>query len=74
MILQDWWYTTLLDSPWPFQAPLCEHIQTDALVVGHGAQAHEIAGAVEREAVLEIEPLARHHLPGDGLQGGVRGV
>ena len=36
MILQDWWYTTLLDLPYPFQTPLCEHIQADALVVGPG--------------------------------------
>ncbi|HTL97634.1 MAG TPA: FAD-binding oxidoreductase [Holophagaceae bacterium] len=37
MILQDWWYTTLLDLPYPFQKPLCEHIEADALVVGGGA-------------------------------------
>jgi gamma-glutamylputrescine oxidase len=37
MILQDWWYTTLLDLPYPFQPPLSEHIQADALVVGAGA-------------------------------------
>lgn len=37
MILQDWWYTTLLDASYPFQPPLREDIEADLLVVGAGA-------------------------------------
>ena len=37
MILQDWWYTTLLALPYPFQAPLNGDIEADVLVVGAGA-------------------------------------
>lgn len=36
MIVQNWWYTTLLGSLDPLQKPLTEHITTDALVVGAG--------------------------------------
>lgn len=36
MIVQDWWYTTLLAVETPIRPPLDAHIKTDALVVGAG--------------------------------------
>ncbi len=37
MILQNWWYTTLLGLNNPIQPPLTDHIQADVLIVGGGA-------------------------------------
>lgn len=36
MILQNWWYTTLLDVLEPMQPPLKDHVQADIVVVGGG--------------------------------------
>ena len=36
MILQNWWYTTLLDVLAPMQPPLKDHIQADIVIVGGG--------------------------------------
>lgn len=36
MILQNWWYTTLLGTAQKFCDPLMDHIQCDALVIGAG--------------------------------------
>lgn len=37
MILQDWWFTTLLGIKQPIRPPLEDHIKTDVLIVGAGA-------------------------------------
>lgn len=37
MILQNWWFTTLLGIKDPIRPPLKDHIKTDVLVVGAGA-------------------------------------
>jgi gamma-glutamylputrescine oxidase len=37
MILQNWWYTTLLGTSEPIEPPLKEQLQADVLVVGAGA-------------------------------------
>jgi gamma-glutamylputrescine oxidase len=37
MLLQDWWYTTLLDAPVGAQPPLVGDVETDVVVVGAGA-------------------------------------
>ena len=37
MILQNWWYTTLLGVDDPIQPPLRDHIKADVVVVGGGA-------------------------------------
>ena len=36
MILQNWWYTTLLGADVPLQPPLTSHVQADVAVVGAG--------------------------------------
>lgn len=36
MIVQNWWYTTLLGIRDPLEPPLTEHLTTDVLVVGAG--------------------------------------
>lgn len=36
MILQDWWYTTLLDAKTPMQPPLRGRLEAECLVVGAG--------------------------------------
>ena len=36
MLLQNWWYTTLLNSKTDYCPPLKEHMETDVLVVGAG--------------------------------------
>lgn len=36
MILQDWWFTTLLGIKEPIREPLRGHIKTDVLIVGAG--------------------------------------
>lgn len=37
MILQDWWFTTLLGNTGPIRPPLKDHIKADVLIVGAGA-------------------------------------
>ena len=37
MILQNWWFTTLLGSNTPIQSPLTSHIKADVVIVGAGA-------------------------------------
>lgn len=37
MILQDWWFTTLLGIKEPIRPPLKDHIKADVLIVGGGA-------------------------------------
>ena len=37
MILQNWWYTTLLGVKDPIQPPLIEHVKADVAIVGAGA-------------------------------------
>ncbi len=39
-----------------------------ANAIGEPAERQQVAGAIERDAVVEIEALARQHLFGDGLQ------
>src|SRR5689334_25018768 len=36
MIVQNWWYTTLLGIQNPLQPPLTDQVRTDVLVVGAG--------------------------------------
>jgi len=36
LILQNWWYTTLLGTSTHFASPLMEQVETDALVIGAG--------------------------------------
>lgn len=36
MILQDWWYTTLLDLPQPALPPLRRDVEADVVVIGAG--------------------------------------
>ncbi|HZH42232.1 MAG TPA: FAD-dependent oxidoreductase, partial [Gemmatimonadales bacterium] len=36
MIVQNWWYTTLLGIRDPLQPPLTDHLRTEVLVVGAG--------------------------------------
>ncbi|HMU15531.1 MAG TPA: FAD-binding protein, partial [Flavobacteriales bacterium] len=37
MILQNWWFTTLLGTEEPIQPPLRKDIRADVLIVGAGA-------------------------------------
>ncbi len=37
MKLQNWWFTTLLGSDEPIQAPLANHVEADIVIVGAGA-------------------------------------
>ncbi len=37
MILQNWWFTTLLGIKEPIRSPLKSHIKTDVLIIGAGA-------------------------------------
>ena len=37
MILQNWWYTTLMGIKEPIQPPLRSHIKADVLIIGGGA-------------------------------------
>lgn len=60
MILQDWWYTTLLDLPYPFQAPLCEAIKADALVVGAGAAGLAAALRLSESGVKDVVLIDRN--------------
>lgn len=57
MILQNWWYTTLLAIDQPLCPPLRSHIAVDALVVGAGmtgiSAALRLAGAGRRVGVIE---------------------
>lgn len=57
MLLQDWWYSTLLGSPTPMQPPLTGDIRADVAVVGAGMAglmaAHRLADAGRRVVILE---------------------
>ena len=57
MILQDWWYTTLLANTVAMQPPLRESLAVDHLVVGAGMSglmaANRLADAGHRVAVIE---------------------
>ncbi|HEV2290275.1 MAG TPA: FAD-binding oxidoreductase [Gemmatimonadales bacterium] len=57
MILQDWWYTTLLAIRTELCPPLREHLEVDTLVVGAGMAglmaAHRLAAAGRRVAVMD---------------------
>ncbi len=37
MILQNWWYTTLMGIKEPVQPPLAGHVKADVLIIGGGA-------------------------------------
>ena len=37
MVLQNWWYTTLMGIKEPIQPPLRSHIKADVLIIGGGA-------------------------------------
>lgn len=57
MILQNWWYTTLLGLPEPMAPPLSDDIEADVVVVGAGmagiAAALRLMSADRRVVVLE---------------------
>lgn len=57
MILQNWWFTTLLGSRNPIQPPLNKEINADVLIVGAGAAgisaAYSLLGKGLKVVVLE---------------------
>lgn len=57
MILQDWWFTTLLGVKEPIRPPLKGDIKTDVLVVGAGASglaaASRLAGSGKKVVLLD---------------------
>lgn len=60
MILQDWWYTTLLDLPYPFQQPLDGDIKADALVVGAGAAGLAAALRLSEDGTKKVVLIDRN--------------
>jgi gamma-glutamylputrescine oxidase len=59
MILQNWWYTTLLGLEDPIQQPLKGHLQADVLIVGGGAAGLSAALALMDQG-LKIVLLERN--------------
>ena len=57
MILQNWWFTTLLGIKGPIRPPLKDHIKTDVLIVGAGASglaaALRLAGSGKKVVLLD---------------------
>lgn len=57
MILQNWWFTTLLGIKGPIRPPLKDHIKTDVLIVGAGAAglaaALRLAGSGKKVVLLD---------------------
>lgn len=57
MILQNWWFTTLLGTPQPIRPPLREHVKADVLIIGAGAAglaaALRFAGSGSKVVVLD---------------------
>lgn len=57
MILQDWWYTTLLSVADPIRPPLRKQLKTDVVVVGGGMAglmaAYRLMGGGRKVALLE---------------------
>ncbi len=57
MLLQNWWYTTLIGTKRPIQSPLREDLKCDVLVIGGGAAglaaASRLAGSGKKVVLLE---------------------
>ena len=57
MLLQNWWFTTLIGTSLPIQPPLKEDLKCDVLIVGGGASglaaAARLAGTGKKVVLLE---------------------
>ncbi len=57
MLLQNWWFTTLIGTKRPIQPPLREDLKCDVLVIGGGAAglaaASRLAGSGKKVVLLE---------------------
>jgi gamma-glutamylputrescine oxidase len=57
MLLQNWWFTTLLGNEAPIQPPLRTDIQADVVIIGGGAAglaaARQLMGKLKKVVVLE---------------------
>ena len=63
MILQDWWYTTLLAQQYPFAPPLRADVKADVLIVGAG-MAGMSAAASFIDSGLKVVLLERNIVGG----------
>lgn len=57
MVLQNWWYTTLLGTGLPIQPPLIGHADADVVVVGAGMSG--LSAAMRRKSLWRLPVTQR---------------